>query len=213
VTRIELGQGAWVELLESWLSEADAAQLCARLIAELSWEQRHVVLFGKRILQPRLIAWQGALPYRYSGQTLEPRAWPLGLEPELGALASRISEHAGALFNHVLVNRYRDGQDSMGYHADDEPELGPDPVVAALSLGRPRRFLLRPRRSRKGERALSLVLTNGSLLVMGGTCQRHQRHAVPREPSPLGAGSTAERVSLTYRRLLAAPAASSGARG
>lgn len=213
MTRIELGQGAWVELLGSWLSEAQAERLCSRLIAELAWEQRHIVLFGKRILQPRSIAWQGALPYRYSGQTLDPRPWPAPLEPELGVLAQRISEVAGAAFNHVLVNRYRDGQDSMGYHADNEPELGPDPVVAALSLGRARRFLLRARRSKKGERALSLLLTSGSLLVMGGTCQRHQRHAIPRDPSPLDPGSPSERISLTYRRLLVSPAASPNPHG
>jgi alkylated DNA repair dioxygenase AlkB len=212
MTRIELGLGAWVELHESWLSPASAARLCSALRAELAWEQRHIVLFGKRILQPRLIAWAGALPYRYSGQTLEPRPWPALLGPELGALAASISAVAGAAFNHVLVNRYRDGQDSMGYHSDAEPELGPDPVVAALSLGRARRFLLRPRRSKKGERALSLLLTSGSLLVMGGTCQRHQRHAIPRDSGPAAPGSPSERISLTYRRLLAAPAAATDRR-
>src|SRR5688572_11838568 len=122
MSRIELSQGAWIDLDPGWLSERDAARLLAVLTTELAWEQRHIVLFGKPILQPRLIAWAGDLPYRYSGQTLEPRFWPPALGSELGALSARIGDVVGASFNHVLVNRYRDGKDSMGYHADAEPE-------------------------------------------------------------------------------------------
>jgi alkylated DNA repair dioxygenase AlkB len=98
----------------------------------------------------------------------------------------------------VLVNRYRDGKDSMGYHADAEPELGPDPVVATLSLGETRRFLIRAQRRAPGERALALPLGSGGLLVMGGTCQRHYRHAIARD----GDTALGERLSLTFRRLL-----------
>jgi alkylated DNA repair dioxygenase AlkB len=210
--RIELESGAWVTLTEGWLAPDEGTAIFECMLRELSWEQRHIVLFGKRILQPRLIAWAGELPYRYSGQTLEPRAWP-GL---VRRLLERVNETTGAAFNHVLVNRYRDGSDSMGYHADAEPELGPDPVVATVSLGAARRFLLRrhaPRpapvcddvRKARREAPLVLPLAQGSLLVMGGTCQRHYRHAIPRE----NAQPTGERISLTFRRLLAAPAPSS----
>ena len=121
--RSELTQGAWLELLESWLTPDEAEQLRADLVRELRWEQRHIVLFGKPVLQPRLIAWAGELPYRYSGQTLEPRPWPAPIAGALEALQERVSAASGARFNHVLVNRYRDGKDSMGYHADAEPEL------------------------------------------------------------------------------------------
>lgn len=106
---------------------------------------------------------------------------------------------ARAPFNHVLVNRYRDGADSIGLHADDEPELGPDPIVATLSLGATRRFVLKPRRARLGP-GHALDVAHGSLLVMGGTCQRHFVHGVPRQ-----AGAAGERISLTFRRLLRAP--------
>lgn len=199
--RTELMHGAWLELCESWLAAEAAEQLRSDLVRELCWEQRHIVLFGKPVLQPRLIAWAGELPYRYSGQTLEPRPWPASISGGLAEIGARVSAAAGALFNHVLVNRYRDGKDSMGYHADAEPELGPDPVVATLSLGETRRFLLRAQRRAPGERAQSLPLASGSLLVMGGTCQRHYRHAIARDPeTPLG-----ERLSLTFRRLLTAP--------
>ena len=201
MSRTELSQGAWIDLDPGWLPSPDAARLLSALTAELSWEQRHIVLFGKPILQPRLIAWAGELPYRYSGQTLEPRRWPAALVAELGALSDRISDAAGSAFNHVLVDRYRDGKDSMGYHADAEPELGPDPIVATLSLGATRRFLIRPHPTRQSERPRSLPLGAGSLLVMGGTCQRHYRHAIARENT----AQVGERISLTFRLLMRAP--------
>ena len=149
------------------------------------------MLFGRRILQPRLIAWTGELPYRYSGQTLEPRK----PTPTLGALLERVVGRTTTPFNHVLVNRYRDGTDSMGMHADDEPELGRDPMVATLSLGVTRRFVLAPRRGKDAN--LVYELGHGSLLVMGGACQHHYRHGIPKAPAV-----PEERVSLTFRRLL-----------
>jgi len=200
VERIDLQSGAWLELGRGWLDEARASDLQALLVRDVAWEQRHIVLFGKRILQPRLIAWAGELPYRYSGQTLEPREWPGAVR----AILARVNDAAGAAFNHVLINRYRDGNDSMGYHADAEPELGPDPVVATLSLGASRRFLLRRHEKPvEGTRKapLSLALEHGSLLIMGGSCQRHYRHAIPRDPS----AEVKERISLTFRRILVAP--------
>ena len=163
---------------------------------ELVWEQREIVLFGRRVLQPRLIAWTGTLGYRYSGQTLEPRE----ATPATAAILARVSAHTGEAFNHILLNRYRDGTDSMGMHADDEPELGRDPMVATLSLGATRRFVVKPRRATLGA-PQALELGHGSLLVMGGTCQRHYVHGVPRQANAAG-----ERISLTFRRLLRAPA-------
>jgi alkylated DNA repair dioxygenase AlkB len=197
--RSELFGGSWVETWEGWLGAAAATALAAKLVRELEWEQRHIVLFGKRILQPRLIAWAGELPYRYSGQTLEPRPWLAGMRTILAS----VNAATGVAFNHVLINRYRHGQDSMGYHADAEPELGPDPVVATLSLGETRRFVLRRQDKRATEPPLVLPLRHGSLLVMGGTCQRHYRHAIPRDSS----AALEERISLTFRKLLRAPPA------
>lgn len=193
--RIELAAGAWLDHEPAWLSRADADAALGALRDELAWEQREIVLFGRRILQPRLIAWAGDLGYRYSGQTLEPRAFT----PALRRLLDEVGRRAGAAFNHVLANRYRSGEDSMGLHADDEPELGPDPVVAIVSLGAPRRLVIKPRRRAHGG-ARQLELEHGALLVMGGTCQRHYVHGIPRQ-----AGRTGERISLTFRRLLRAP--------
>lgn len=193
--RIDLGAGAWLEHVPGWIPGPEADRLFAALRDELAWEQREIVLFGRRILQPRLIAWAGALGYRYSGQTLEPRE----PTPTTAALLARVSERTEAPFNHVLINRYRDGADSIGLHADDEPELGLDPLVATLSLGATRQFVLKPRRRHLGP-GHSIDVGHGSLLVMGGTCQRHYVHGVPRR-----SGVTGERISLTFRRLLRAP--------
>ncbi|HWN16220.1 MAG TPA: alpha-ketoglutarate-dependent dioxygenase AlkB, partial [Candidatus Dormibacteraeota bacterium] len=165
------------------------------LRGELDWEQREIVLFGRRVLQPRLIAWAGDLAYRYSGQTLEPRPFT----PTARRLLANVSARAGVSFNHVLLNRYRSGEDSMGLHSDDEPELGPDPLVAIASLGTARRLVVKPRRKQDRERQ-ELSLGHGALLVMGGTCQRHYVHGVPRQ-----AGVHAERISLTFRYLLREP--------
>jgi len=165
----------------------------------MDWEQREIVLFGRRIIQQRLIAWAGDLPYRYSGQTLEARAFT----PTLHALLARVRERSGVPFNHVLANRYRSGDDSMGLHADDEPELGRDPVVAIVSLGVTRRLVIRPRQKQRRERH-DQNLGHGALLIMGGACQRYYVHGIPRQPNAEG-----ERISLTFRRLLRAPVESS----
>jgi alkylated DNA repair dioxygenase AlkB len=193
--RVSLASGAWLDYEPAWLPRDEADEALAALRDELSWEQREIVLFGRRILQPRLIAWAGDLGYRYSGQTLEPREFT----PMARRLLERVRDRTSVPFNHVLVNRYRSGDDSMGLHADDEPELGPDPVVAIVSLGTARRLVVKPRRTRERDRH-EFELGDGALLVMGGTCQRHYVHGVPRQTQ-----IESERISLTFRRLLRAP--------
>jgi alkylated DNA repair dioxygenase AlkB len=192
VARIALAPDTWLDFERDWLSAGEAQRCLDRVRAEVTWAEREIVLYGKRIMQPRLVGWAGDVAYRYSGQTLEPRAFT----DTVGALTERINDFAGARFNHVLLNRYRDGRDNMGLHADDEPELGDDPVVATLSLGATRRLALVPRRPRDGERR-SLELPAGSLLIMRGACQRRFRHGIPREPRV-----TEERVSLTFRHII-----------
>jgi alkylated DNA repair dioxygenase AlkB len=193
--RIPLGAGAWLDYDPEWLSTEEADHALTGLRSELSWEQREIVLFGRRVLQPRLIAWAGDRAYRYSGQTLEPRPFT----PTVGRMLANVSARAGMTFNHVLVNRYRSGEDSMGLHSDDEPELGPDPLVAIASLGTARRLVVKPRRKQDRNRH-ELSLGHGALLVMGGTCQRHYVHGIPRQ-----AGIHGERISLTFRYLLRDP--------
>ncbi len=193
--RILLESGAWLDYEPAWLPSQDAHEVLATLRDEMAWEQREIVLFGRRVLQPRLIAWAGELGYRYSGQTLEPRPFT----PMMQKLLARVNQRCGTPFNHVLANRYRSGDDSMGLHADDEPELGPDPLVAIVSLGVTRRLVIKPRMRQRRERH-DQDLGHGALLIMGGTCQRHYVHGLPRQ-----AGAEGERISLTFRRLLRAP--------
>ncbi|MFI5281457.1 MAG: alpha-ketoglutarate-dependent dioxygenase AlkB family protein [Gemmatimonadales bacterium] len=193
--RVSLASGAWLEHDAEWLGHDEGDDALTGLRDELQWEQREIVIFGRRILQPRLIAWAGDLGYRYSGQTLEPRAFT----PTMTGLLERVRAACGVPFNHVLANRYRSGDDSMGLHADDEPELGRDPVVAILSLGASRRLVIKPRRAQDRQRH-DQTLSHGALLVMGGTFQRHFVHGVPRQAVTQG-----ERISLTFRRLLRAP--------
>jgi alkylated DNA repair dioxygenase AlkB len=138
------------------------------------------------------------MSYRYSGTEFEPRAWP-GI---LLTIRARLADELGLDFNSVLANRYRDGRDAMGWHSDDERELGSAPTIASLSLGATRRFVLKHRLH--PERKLALDLPRGSLLVMSGATQRHYRHALPRTARPVG-----ERINLTFRRILR-PAAIGG---
>jgi alkylated DNA repair dioxygenase AlkB len=200
-TRIALGFDCHVEHLRGFIPADEARQLHQALEAELQWEERSIVLFGRRVLQPRLVAWAGLLPYRYSSQTLPPRPFT----PAVADLLERVAARAAAPFNHVLANRYRHGQDSMGQHADAEPELGPDPVVATLSFGATRPLVVVPRKglpgAQPGKRHV-FHLASGDLFIMGAACQRQFRHGIPRV-----AGLTEERVSLTFRHVLRAPPA------
>lgn len=192
----DLGQGAWYALDRAWMAPEPAAALHARLASALTWETRPVRgPDGQETTQPRLVGWAGELPYAYSGQTLPPRA-PV---PALAALWVQVEAAAGARFNHAVVNRYRDGRDHMGLHTDREPQLGEQPLIAALSLGVTRTFRLEWKYKRKRKRTLKLP--HGSLLLMGGTLQRHWRHAVPRAP-----GETGERINVTFRWLHGPPA-------
>jgi alkylated DNA repair dioxygenase AlkB len=175
--------------------------LLAALRSGIEWQEEHVVIFGKRRLVPRLVAWHGDADarYTYSGTAHEPRPWTPHLQ-ELRELAEVLS---GQRYNSVLLNLYRDGRDGMGWHADDEPALGRDPAIASFSLGATRRFRLRHRRRRH---AHELVLGHGSLLSMAGQTQHHYVHAVPKTARPVGA-----RINLTFRCVNSSPPAGDGA--
>ncbi|TNE85603.1 MAG: alpha-ketoglutarate-dependent dioxygenase AlkB [Deltaproteobacteria bacterium] len=189
----DLTHGAWIAYDAQFLAPDEADAALAALLEELAWEQRANVVFGKEVVQPRLSAWAGAIPYRFSGQTLEPRA----PSPTLAALSERVVDAVGHAFNHVVINRYRDGSDWIARHADNERELGYRPLIAALSLGATRRFELYRKKGRRTERKR---LTHGSLLVMGGSCQHTWRHALPKDPA-----CTDERLNLTWRTLHGPP--------
>ena len=176
-----------------WLPAADADALFAVLTATIPWERHRLRLFGREIDAPRLSCWIGdpGAAYTYSRVRFEPRPWL----PALAALRARLETTCGARFNSVLANLYRDGRDSMGRHSDDEPELGPEPLIASISLGGVRRFRLR---ARDGGAGLSLELAHGSLLLMAGATQRLYRHDLPKTRAPV-----MPRINLTFRHVLA----------
>lgn len=168
--------------------------LLRTLIAQTPWRAEEITVCGRRHVQPRLTAWYGdcGSRYRYSGLDLEPLPWT----DTLRAIRGAVEAAAGAPFNSVLLNYYRDQGDSMGLHSDDEPELGPEPVIASLSLGETRVFTLKHRR-RKDVEPIRLALESGALLVMRGETQRNWKHGIARQSQPCGA-----RVNLTFRRIV-----------
>jgi len=175
---------------ELWLIEAAVAEperVLQRLLTELDWRQDTARIVGREVQLPRLTAWYGDAGYRYSGIDNSPEPWL----PTLLELKATAEDLAGTTFNSVLANLYRDGRDSMGWHSDDERELGVDPVIASLSFGAVRRFRLKHKRE---PLSLALDLQPGSCLVMAGTLQHHWRHALPKTSKPVG-----PRVNLTFR--------------
>jgi alkylated DNA repair dioxygenase AlkB len=178
-----------VRLVAAALARGDADRLLGELVAATAWRREEATVMGRRLPIPRLTAWHGEKGYVYSGIRLEPAPWSPPLL-ELKAVAEAI---AGETFNSVLLNLYRDGRDSVSWHADNERGLGTDPVIASLSLGAVRRFQLRHRRTRA---RVDLDLPHGSCLIMAGATQHHWLHQIPKTARPIG-----PRLNLTFRRM------------
>lgn len=171
--------------------QRDAADaLLAGLLQDVSWQTEDILIFGERRRVPRLVSWHGdpGTAYSYSGTAHEPLPWT----PQLLQLRDQVQDLTGHVFNSVLLNLYRNGRDSMGWHADDEPELGRDPAIASVSLGATRRFKLRHRHL--PEAAVTLDLAHGDVLLMAGETQHTYVHSVPKTARPMG-----ERINLTWR--------------
>lgn len=172
-----------------WLEETEAIELLNCFKSEIHWRREQIQLFGKTYWQPRLIAWYGDVAYAYSGKRWEPEPW----HPKLLLLKERLETETEHRYNSVLLNWYRDGTDSMGWHSDDEAELGPQPCIASLSLGATRRFFFK-HRSDKELANIRKDLENGSLLVMKGKTQQHWQHRIAKTKRPVGG-----RINLTFR--------------
>ena len=167
--------------------------LLQAIMDDTAWREEEITVYGKAYLQPRLSAWYGDLAYSYSGIRLEPLPWT----PTLLDIKRRVEKLVKHPFNSVLLNYYRDQNDSMGMHSDDERELGPQPVIASLSLGEERTFLLK-HKSRKDLKTVKLDLAAGSLLLMQGQTQQYWRHGINKERR-----TCAPRINLTFRSILA----------
>ena len=174
----------------AFFTPAEGDNLLADLTANIAWEQKPIHFMGKEVLQPRLTAWYGeeGKSYTYSGLTVQPMPWI----PSLLKMKAQVEAAAGITFNSVLLNRYRTGQDSVGWHSDNEPELGTNPVIASVSLGATRNFQFKHKHN--PDLKLTIELTHGSLLLMRGTTQHFWKHQIPKTKKELG-----PRINLTFR--------------
>jgi alkylated DNA repair dioxygenase AlkB len=184
--------GADLLFYPDWLVSAEADFLMKTLRENIAWECHRIKIFGREVDSPRLSCWIGDADasYVYSQTRFEPHPWL----PELQFLRERLQAEFECRFNSVLANRYRHGQDGMGWHSDDESELGKQPVIASISLGAMRRFSFKAKTA--GAKAVHLELPHGSLLLMRGDTQKNYRHALAKTLKPVG-----ERINLTYRNI------------
>ncbi|PZX92413.1 alpha-ketoglutarate-dependent dioxygenase AlkB [Flavobacterium aquariorum] len=174
----------------AFLSKEEADSLFQELLKNTPWQQDEITVYGKKHLQPRLTALYGneGKPYSYSNITMQPHYWTLTLQK----IKSLVESASDTNFTTVLLNYYRDGSDSNGWHADNEKELGTNPVIASLSLGAERNFQLKHNFDTTQKK--NLILENGSLLLMKGTTQHFWKHQVPKTTKPIGS-----RINLTFR--------------
>ncbi len=187
--------GADVSYLEKLDLGVSSSEVLGSLIEQTAWRQENVKMWGKTFLQPRLVAWYGdpGKAYRYSGIALEPMCWTT----LISGIKTKVEDKVKTRFNSVLLNYYRDQNDSMGMHSDDERELGERPTIASISLGAERSLLFKSKADPK-LKTVKLRLASGSLLLMTGDTQRNYKHGIAKESQTLGA-----RVNLTFRTIFA----------
>lgn len=178
--------------IKQFYGKEQADRLATRLLEGLAWQEETLLIFGRRVKAPRLMCWYGdpAASYRYSGVDHPPLPWNSVLEE----LKAGVEAVCGQDFNSVLANLYRNGRDSMGCHADNEPELGFRPVIASLSFGAGRRFKFHHKSQLL---TVNLVLEHGDLLVMQGDTQHQWLHSVPKSQCELP-----PRINLTFRKIM-----------
>jgi alkylated DNA repair dioxygenase AlkB len=176
------------------LGDLDAGAVFSDLLKDTPWESRTIKMFGKEYPQPRLVAWFGdpGRGYTYSGISMNINPWT----PQLELLKTICEQKAGRVFNSLLINLYRNGEDKVSWHSDNEPELGRDPCIASLSLGAVRRFKFRHLDSKE---VVECSLSPGSLVVMSGLSQTKWEHEVPKEVR-----IKESRINLTFRSVDAA---------
>jgi alkylated DNA repair dioxygenase AlkB len=186
--KISIDNGS-LEYIPAFLSPQNSALLFEHLSAETPWNQGMITIFGKKIATPRLEAFyaENGLKYTYSGQQLTVHSFT----KELESLKNQLEQFTDQKFNSVLINLYRNGSDSNGWHADNEKELGINPFIASITLGTERRFDIQHIKSKEKK---SLILENGSLLLMGGEMQHYWKHQIAKTKKV-----HSPRINLTFR--------------
>jgi alkylated DNA repair dioxygenase AlkB len=176
----------------NFLSKEEAVSLFNELLENTPWQQDEITIYGKKHLQPRLTALYGneGKPYSYSNIMMQPHFWTLPLQ----RIKSLVENVSGTNFTSVLLNYYRNGNDGNGWHADNEKELGRNPIIASLSLGTERNFQLKHNTDTSQKK--NIILEHGSLLLMKGTTQHFWKHQIPKTAKPIG-----PRINLTFRAI------------
>ena len=182
-----------IELHEHFFDEQESGSIMQALISEIDWKQYQIKIFGKTLDQPRLTAYYGEDHpyYAYSNIKLQ----PIPFTPILLSIKNKIEALTLEKFNGVLLNYYRNGDDSMGWHADDEKELGTNPVIASLSFGASRNFQLQHSLDKSISKA-TIVLNDASLLIMKGETQHFWKHQIPKQKNK------GPRINLTFRKII-----------
>ncbi len=184
---------AQIYLYKNFLYDGQAERLYEELLENIEWQQDLIKFYGRKISLPRLTAWYGdaGISYTYSGILMQPHPWTLTLSQIKGWIESKTKYK----FNSVLLNQYRNGNDSVAWHSDDEPELGKAPIIASLSLGASRKFELRSKLQPSSDK-IEILLNSGDLIVMGGETQQNWHHQIPKMRRVKEA-----RINLTFRNI------------
>ena len=180
-----------VEYFPNWLGLSQADAFLTRLKTELTWSQDYIRIYGRDVKIPRLQSWVGDpdSTYTYSGLPMQPLPW----STSLSTIRTLCEQTTHNTFNSVLANWYRDGQDSMDMHSDDEPELGREPTIASVTLGYPRKFIFKHKQT--GQK-VDVELEHGSLLVMRGSTQQFWQHGINKTKRQID-----DRINLTFRHI------------
>lgn len=189
-TPVQIENGEYIYIPDFYNREK-ANKFLKTFIEGIEWNQESMNMYGKQVLFPRLTAWYGEndKPYSFSGITLQPKPW----SKELLEIKKDIEPLSKVVFNSVLLNRYRDGKDSISWHTDAEKELGENPVIASVNFGAERVFQLRHMETKE---KIEIVLKHGSLLIMQGELQHYWQHQVPKTKKV-----NSERINLTFRMI------------
>lgn len=179
-----------ITYIEEFYSSAQSNNYFNKLKSRIDWHQQKIFLFGRSILEPRLTAFYSSedKSYTYSGK----KRYGKMMTSDLTKICEYVEKYCHHKFNSVLLNYYRSGNDSMGWHSDDEKELGLNPVIASLSFGGSRVFLMRNKQDQS--KRLKLILKDGSLLLMKGQTQHKWKHQIPRSKTYVN-----PRINLTFR--------------
>jgi alkylated DNA repair dioxygenase AlkB len=182
-----------IRVEENFFNSNESNILLNKLIKNLSWESMMIKMFGKDLMIPRLQCWIGdeGCDYKYSGKILSRQNW----NKELMLIRKKIAKEIKTDFNSVLANYYRDGKDSMGWHSDDEKELGPNPTIASISFGSERNLHFRNKITKE---TISIPQTHGCLIVIDGRTQKNWQHAIKKTQKIIG-----PRINLTFRNIIA----------